>query len=158
MEKTTIKKLFGTDDQTNNSDFLWKELIKKCNVFHLHKPYSSSDADKEILAQWTKTLGKERILKMKTAKACIDVMLGAIAITAGARTMETYIEDMKQRGQDADRIKEVTEALKDYASKASKIAVKIGGAEPAAPAAGAEEEKKIEEDDEMSKIRKEVMA
>ena len=95
---------------------------------------------------------------MKTAKACIDVMLGAIAITAGARTMETYIEDMKQRGQDADRIKEVTEALKDYASKASKIAVKIGGAEPAAPAAGAEEEKKIEEDDEMSKIRKEVMA
>ena len=37
---------------------------------------------------------------MKTAKACIDVMLGAIAITSGARNLETYIEDMKQRGQD----------------------------------------------------------
>ncbi len=111
VEKTTIKKLFGVDDQKANSNALWKDLIKKCNVFHLHKPYSSSEADKEILAQWTKTLGSERILKMKTAKACIDVMLGAIAITSGTRTLDTYIDDMKQRGQEADRIKEVTEAL-----------------------------------------------
>ena len=50
-------------------------------------------------------MGSERILKMKTAKACIDVMLGAIAITAGVRNLTTYIADMKQRGQDSARIK-----------------------------------------------------
>ena len=100
---------------------------------------------------------------MKTAKACIDVMLGAIAITAGVRTLETYIEDMKQRGQDAERIKEVTEALGQYAKKASKMAVKIGGAHgvgggaPVVKEEHEEEEKKIEKDDEMDKVRQEVM-
>ncbi len=41
---------------------------------------------------------------MQTPKACIDVMLGAIAMTAGVRTLETYIKDMHERGQDAGRI------------------------------------------------------
>lgn len=52
---------------------------------------------------------------MQTPKACIDVMLGAIAITSGARTLETYVEDMIQRGQSADRITEVRKALNPYA-------------------------------------------
>ena len=110
-------------------------------MFHLHKPYSSEKADVEILKQWTDTLGEERILKMKNPKACIDVILGAIAITAGERTLETYIDDMKQRGQDAERIKEVTNALKLYAKHAKKLAVRFGGAP-----VHHEEEKKEEEE------------
>jgi len=43
-------------------------------------------------------LGEERVLKMNNPKACVDVMLGAIAITSGARTLEGYINDMKERG------------------------------------------------------------
>jgi hypothetical protein len=35
---------------------------------------------------------------MHTAKACVDIMLGAISISTGARTLETYINDMKERG------------------------------------------------------------
>lgn len=51
---------------------------------------------------------------MKTPKACVDVMLGAIAITSGIRTLETYIQDMVQRGQTQDRIDEVKTALSSY--------------------------------------------
>ena len=41
-------------------------------------------------------------------------MLGAIAITSGRRTMAEYIKDMEDRGQSAERIVEVTNALKPY--------------------------------------------
>jgi hypothetical protein len=70
---------------------IWKELSKKFNVFHLHKEnYPPTD--------WEKAIGKERILWLKHPKACIDVALGVIAITSGARTLETYVNDMKSRG------------------------------------------------------------
>lgn len=49
--------------------------------------------------QWSSALGRERILKITAPKACVDVILGAIAITSGARTLETYIKDMKDREQ-----------------------------------------------------------
>jgi hypothetical protein len=49
----------------------------------------------------------------ETPKAIIDIMLGAISITSGQRTLETYIEDMKERGQTEKRIQEVTAALKN---------------------------------------------
>lgn len=51
---------------------------------------------------------------MRTPKACIDVMLGAICITSGVRTLETYVKDMEDRGQDKARIEEVVGALKRY--------------------------------------------
>lgn len=39
------------------------------------------------------------------------MILGAIALTSGVRTLETYVRDMRDRGQDEERIKEVTFAL-----------------------------------------------
>jgi len=35
---------------------------------------------------------------MNTPKACIDVILGVIAITSGSRTLDTYVDDMRERG------------------------------------------------------------
>ena len=102
-----IKELFGHkefDAHSLKSKVIWAELKKKFNVFYLHKPYWKQTIDAQALKQWREALGKERILPMKTPKACVDVMLGAIAITSGRRTLETYIEDMKERGQDAERI------------------------------------------------------
>ena len=90
---------------------VWHELRKKFNVFHLHKPYGSK-ISKEELMDWTEALGPERILEMETPKACIDVILGAIALTSGARTMEGYIKDMEVRGQSKERIKEVVHSLR----------------------------------------------
>ncbi len=43
-------------------------------------------------------MGKERVLIMKTPKACIDVILGAIAVGSGRRSLEQYVEDMRNRG------------------------------------------------------------
>jgi hypothetical protein len=45
---------------------------------------------------------------MKTPKAVVDIMLGLLAITSGARTLKTYIDDMKTREQSPERIAEVT--------------------------------------------------
>ena len=42
-------------------------------------------------------------------------MLGAIALTSGSRNMETYVKDMRDRGQSQERIGEVMKALGPYA-------------------------------------------
>lgn len=45
-------------------------------------------------------LGAERVIDIFTPKACIDTILGVIAIVSGARNLETYIKDMQVRGQE----------------------------------------------------------
>lgn len=72
--------------------------MTKFNVFLIHKAFCPRSQDAIIVEQWKNSIGKERILNIKTPKACIDVILGAIAITSGARTLETYVNDMIDRG------------------------------------------------------------
>lgn len=107
-----VKEVFDVQEVKLNSKDIWKELCKKFNVFHLHKTYFQPDEDKEILNQWRIALGENRILDVSTPKACIDVMLGAIALVSGSRNLEEYCEDMKDRGQTEERVKEVRNALK----------------------------------------------
>ena len=45
----------------------------------------------QINKQWYETIGEERALHMTTAKACVDTMLGIIAITSGKRTLDEYV-------------------------------------------------------------------
>ncbi len=93
---------------------LWKELMKKFNVFHIKKAFWKSQDEIQIKKQWVKTLGEERVLSFTNPKACIDVMLGAICLTSGTRTLDQYIKDMKVREQTKARITEVTAALQKY--------------------------------------------
>lgn len=108
-----VEKILGYKPKEQNEDSIhvWKELTKKFNVFHLHKPYDSKISKGE-LKPWEEALGKERILEMKTPKACIDVILGAIALVSGSRTLEGYVKDMEVRGQDKARIEEVLHSLR----------------------------------------------
>jgi len=77
----------------------WAEIRQNYNVFLLKKEYNSS-YEEQIYNQWVGALGgHERILRTKTPKACVDLILGAIALTSGTRTLPEYIEDMKERGQ-----------------------------------------------------------
>jgi hypothetical protein len=70
-----------------NGNVEWAEIRKNYNVFLLKKEYDSAHED-QIYKQWVGALGgHERILKTKTPKACIDMILGAIALTSGARTL-----------------------------------------------------------------------
>ena len=122
-----ITKIFGQGIKTNQikSVEYWKDLMTKFNVFHIKKPFSNVNSDKTIRQQWTATLGEERVLDIVTPKACVDVMLGAIALTSGSRDLEGYIKDMRDRGQTEDRITEVINALKKYNDKLVKDEIKV---------------------------------
>lgn len=146
------KEVFDIQEDKLNSKELWKELCKKFNVFHLHKPYFQADEDKEIINQWKVALGENRILPVNTPKACIDVILGVIALVSGARTLAEYLEDMRDRGQTEERIEEVKIALKGLTPEfLQNNTVRFGGKENAKlekkiQNKPKEEEKKMEED------------
>lgn len=86
---------------------VWDSLMEKYHVFLVAKP--GGDGFRE---EWEQILGKERVLMLKTPKACVDCVLGAIAIVSQQRTLEEFREDLKERGQDAERQEEVIEALR----------------------------------------------
>jgi len=147
----TIKEIFGVDiakDGKLAAKEMWQDLKKKFNVFHIHKPYYDPKNDAIIKSKWADAVGKEHILEIDNPKAVIDVVLGAIAITSGSRNLQTYIKDMKERGQTQERIDEVTESLKLYDSSysPSKV-VKVAFAPSSNPVISSyygEEEKKEE--------------
>lgn len=56
-------------------------------------------SDDVILRQWGEVLPQSHILRIEDPKAIIDVMLGALAITGGGRTLDEYIADMRGREQ-----------------------------------------------------------
>lgn len=90
----------------------WDKLKEKYHVFHVAKPGARG-----VREEWERILGKDRVLMLQTPKAVVDCILGAIAITSGARTIEEYGEDLKERGQDDERQKEVLLALSVLPSK-----------------------------------------
>ena len=96
---------------------LFKQLKAKFNLFLIKKPYSNVVSEVTITEEWEKALGKERILRISNAKACIDVILGAIALTSKKRTLDEYVKDMTDRGQNNERIEEVVASLKLYWDK-----------------------------------------
>ncbi len=75
--------------------------------------------EKGIKTQWATVLPSEHILMIDTAKAAVDIILGVLAITSGVRTLDTYVADMKARGQSDTRIKEVRASLTDIGEQAS---------------------------------------
>lgn len=114
-----VKNFFGgsAHDKENFSSLeIFKQLKKKFNVFHLHKPYYSQ-IQKGELNDWKEALGEEWILELQTPKAVIDVILGVIALTSGSRTIDEYIKDMEARGQSTERIAEVKHSLRHLSPK-----------------------------------------
>jgi len=118
IPKEQIEHHLGVKCQKSVDSYeIWKNLMLKYNVFLIKKPYSHKKDDKVIYNQWKSAIGEERILSISTPKACIDVVLGAIAITSKTRTLDEYIKDMVERGQTSERVNEVTKALKPYWEK-----------------------------------------
>ena len=108
-----ILRLLGTalEEKSIKGDKIFKSAMEKYNLFHVKKAHSGNGSERE---QWVKAIGKERVLDIKTPKACIDIILGAIALTSGRRTLDEYIKDLVDRGQSKERVEEVTNALKNY--------------------------------------------
>ena len=133
VNASIIKDVFGKSCQGTQvrAKDIWDDIKTKFNVFHIHKPYYDSSKDVQIKEQWTTAIGKAHVLEINDPRAVIDVVLGAIAITSGARNLQGYIKDMEERGQTKERIAEVTGALKllDSTYKADNI-VRFGGLPP----------------------------
>ena len=96
-----------------------KSLLKFFSVL------AFQNAEETKKKQLIDTIGKERELEIVTPKTCIDVMLGAIANTFGARTLEEYIKEMKQSQQTKERIEEVTKSIKFYNDKIEQGSAKV---------------------------------
>jgi hypothetical protein len=114
VEKYRIKKKLGKDIDTEvlKGKKVFFDLMKKYNLFIIKKPYNDKIQEGE-LDQWTKTVGKNRIFIVDNPKACIDVILGAVALTNG-RSLDDYKEDMKKRGQTNERIATIDNCLSGY--------------------------------------------
>jgi hypothetical protein len=95
-------------------------LKDKYNVFLIHKIYNYTSEDKTILKQWTDALGQEHVLVLEDPKAVVDVMLGAIALVAESRDLDSYLADLKGLGADPNRTQS-DKRLKDVAKSLEKL-------------------------------------
>ena len=78
--------------------------------------YANYD-DAKIKAQWASVIPRENILIIDDPKAIVDVLMGALAITAGG-DIDQYLIDMGERGQTAARIAQTASSLSGLSSTA----------------------------------------
>jgi hypothetical protein len=122
IKPSQVMSIFGeTEVKKTATEEVFAALRQKFNgnVFLIHKNYyddANSRANKEIVAQWEELLGSDHVLILQDPKAVVDIMLGAIAKTSGARSHDEYLDDMAERGQTQQRINEVSEAIKKVGS------------------------------------------
>lgn len=123
-----LKGHFGGQHQDVAASTIFSELQEKFkgNVFLVHRYYASYGLDKKIVAQWHNVLDKENVIELESDTAVGDIMLGIIAIASGSRTLDQYLQDIKNRPlkmggveyepQSPQRISEVRKALESFAS------------------------------------------
>ncbi|MDQ7821292.1 MAG: hypothetical protein RDV48_00720 [Candidatus Eremiobacteraeota bacterium] len=131
IDPKMVKEHFGDHIEKCDSRKVIESLRKKFNVFLIHKPYGAggSDTENKILRQWQEVLG-ERVLMLSDPKAIIDVMLGAVALTSKSRDLDSYLVDMKKRGQTSKRLNDVEKILENYSSSLALTKVTVKGRLP----------------------------
>jgi len=116
VKKEHIERWVGEEEDADvNSKDVFSELRSKFHVFLLRKPFFDRDVDERLAQRWRDELGT-RVLEVPNSKAIVDVMLGAIALVSGTRTLEEYGQDMVDKGQDEVRCREVLKALEGLAA------------------------------------------
>jgi hypothetical protein len=143
LASSDLKAHFGGQNGKTTAVKAFADLRAKFkdNVILVHRRYNSDDADKWIIEQWRSVLGVERVLMAEREdKAVADLILGVAAVMSGARTIDEYCDDMKQRTnadtgksepQSPERIAFVRKALQPLAAIAPKRSRKSSGAEAA---------------------------
>lgn len=111
-----IKKHLGISAETVKSLDVFKMLMERFNVFLIHREYrGGARSDSSILEDWRNLLGEDHVFVLgDDPNAVADIMLGAIALTSKARSLEQYLADMENRDQEADRIRDVKKIIKPY--------------------------------------------
>lgn len=96
-----------------SSETVWKELRKKANdnVFMMLNKYCGTSYDTEITRHWENLLADEHVIKVGEPQAIVDLILGVISMVSQQRNLDTYMIDMKDRGQTQARISGVSSSL-----------------------------------------------
>lgn len=143
-------------DDLGNKDIdvnqMFQELRRKYHVFYLHKAFAQADIEAIMVQNWVNAVGAEFILNISEPKALADVMLGAIAMVNGARTLDAYVADLKARGQSAARQAQVQAALRPLAPFCAEEAKRRAKAQEEAVLQ--QESKAAEEDPEAALMEK----
>lgn len=88
----------GADSQVDILEFVYDPSERQPEKAPDSAEYANY-SDEVILRQWGEVLPQSHILRIEDPKAIIDVMLGALAITGGGRTLDEYIHEMRGRDQ-----------------------------------------------------------
>ena len=72
---------------------MFKALAQTVDIFLIyhHSDARSRHKSDEIMAAWASALPAGHVLPVAEPKACVDVMLGILAITSGSRTLAEYM-------------------------------------------------------------------
>eukprot|EP00005_Dracoamoeba_jomungandri_P006350 CAMPEP_0174261886 /NCGR_PEP_ID=MMETSP0439-20130205/12598_1 /TAXON_ID=0 /ORGANISM="Stereomyxa ramosa, Strain Chinc5" /LENGTH=302 /DNA_ID=CAMNT_0015346489 /DNA_START=57 /DNA_END=965 /DNA_ORIENTATION=+ len=104
-----VKSVIGDSLKSDlDASAVMKALALKFNVFVLRKTHYQESS---FLNHWKDAVGAGRVLTLSNPKACVDAILGIIAIVGGTKDIEAYVGDMKERGQTEERIEEVKGVL-----------------------------------------------
>lgn len=131
MEKEDILSVLK-EEKTEPPTFpsLAESLSSKFDeVFHILIPYGGHQFRDKITQSWKGALPSERVLMLSDPKGVIDLILGAIALTNGTRTLPEYLDDLKgvngirEEGQSPERITAIEEALTPLWEKIQKAGV-----------------------------------
>ncbi len=114
LYKSDLERHFGGTHETISCVEVFKELDRKFkgNVFLIHRYYKGGD--EKALSGWRECLGDDRIIPLREDLAIADITLGLFAVVTGARTLDTYLDDMRttrDKAQSKERISQVKKAL-----------------------------------------------
>merc|ERR1712166_1205305 len=101
---------------------VFQQLCHKYEVLVLHQtpPHkfwvkqsglTAEELGDEIRSDWAALVGAERVLPIVDCKVVADVMLGAVALVRGVRSLDTFNLDMDMRGVAPQRQNKVCKAL-----------------------------------------------
>jgi len=110
---SNLQKHFGEAHQDITTETVFTELSSRFRTFALCTPYRGGGFpkdDTEALTEWKKFL-PETTAALCEPRSIADVMLGIIAVSTGARSVEGYLSDMLGRGQTRDRVNNVRAVL-----------------------------------------------
>jgi len=116
LHRNALQAYFGGIEHEDMNAFkVFADLRRKFknNVFLIHRYYDDMCTDKEVIDQWSGVLGADHVINLGHGNdtAVADVMLGIFALMGGTRTLDQYLEDMRERGQDQTRLAFVRRAL-----------------------------------------------
>lgn len=142
-----LNALFGSNRNNTTAIAVFRDLRAKFhgNVFHIHRRYGRM-TEERIVHQWQSALGENNVLFLGTDRAIADVTLGIFALMTGSRTIDEYIADMRQRGQDEGRCAEVRKTLQPLLAIAPQKRIEEPPAPPPPPAASKKRGRKKKED------------